>query len=109
MTDSRITALTDIILNLEETPADQSPDFLARASNLASRIKGLADSEMLTRALAPVETDACPGSGERAAVGDGHPICPVCHQRGSIGLPDRFPGRSPKNPVIVPVHKERAW
>lgn len=49
----------------------------------------------------------CPGSGQRAAVGDGHPICPICHQRKTIGLPDRFPGRSPRSIVIVPEHEAR--
>ncbi len=48
--DPRIQALRDIVINLQETPADQEPDFLAEASNLASLIKGLADVEMLHRA-----------------------------------------------------------
>lgn len=54
-----------------------------------------------------MDTIKCLGSGRLAAVGDGHPICPVCHQRKSIGLPDRFPGRKPGT-VIVPEHEERA-
>jgi hypothetical protein len=56
-TDPRITALTDIVFNLEETPADQSADFLAEVSNLAARIKGLADTEMLARALTPADAN----------------------------------------------------
>lgn len=106
-TDPRITALQDIVFNLEETPADQDPDFLAQASNLAARIKGLADTEMLSRALEPVATeDNCPGSGQLAKVGDGSPMCPVCRRRKSIGLPTRFPRNQPKT-VTVPTHEAR--
>lgn len=49
--DSRLEALRGIVANLVEHPADQSEDFLAEASLLAAQIKGLADTERLTRAM----------------------------------------------------------
>ena len=49
--DERIEALRHIVANLEEYPADQTDDFLAEAGNLTARIKGLADTERLVRAL----------------------------------------------------------
>lgn len=45
----------------------------------------------------------CPGSGQRAATGDGQPVCPVCFRRRSIGLPARFS----RADVIVPLHEVR--
>jgi hypothetical protein len=50
--------------------------------------------------------DLCPGSTERWRIGDGHPICPTCHQRWStLGL-----ARTPnvKLPTaLVPPHPKR--
>lgn len=50
-TDPRLDALDGIIMNLCETPADQDDDFLAAVANKASQIKGLADVEVLLRAI----------------------------------------------------------
>ncbi len=50
-TDERLDALDGIIMNLTETPADQSDEFLALAANKAAQIKGLCDVERLERVL----------------------------------------------------------
>lgn len=49
--DPRIQALRDIVINLQECPADQSEEFLAVALNLAQQINGLCSVERLTRAM----------------------------------------------------------
>lgn len=51
MTDDRLDALDGIIMNLHETPADQSDEFLVFAANKAAQIKGLCDVELLLRAM----------------------------------------------------------
>lgn len=49
--DPRLLAMADIVANLIEMPADQTDLFLASVSGLAAQIKGLADTEALTRAM----------------------------------------------------------
>lgn len=49
--DKRIQAMRDLLFSFQECPADQPADILAQASNVAAQLKGVADTEMLTRAL----------------------------------------------------------
>lgn len=53
------------------------------------------------------ESMICPGSSQRWATGDGHAICPVCHQRAeNLGTrPGRIAGRGWIG--LVPKHEER--
>jgi hypothetical protein len=69
-TDPRIQALRDLVTNLREYPADQSEEVLVAATQLGAELKGLADTERLTRACAQMDdvpdgvhlVDVCPSA-----------------------------------------------
>lgn len=51
MESSYAEALHDILYLLDEHPSEQDEDFLVLVSQTAARLKGLADTEILHRAL----------------------------------------------------------
>ncbi len=50
MIDPRIQHLRDLLINVQEYPAEHDDDFLAEVSNLTQQIRGIVETERLFRA-----------------------------------------------------------